>query len=82
MSGSVNLRTRTPRTSIIGSNLDRPKSAYDAMNFGDLTIDEKEPLEIHEEVVAPASKSVRAIEIWREMFLTSNGRDKALVSRL
>lgn len=40
----------------------------------------EEPEEGEEENVQEAKRKVRKEDIWREMFLTSTGRDKAFVS--
>jgi hypothetical protein len=80
--GSVSFKTRTPRTSIINSHVEGEKpaetSTYEA-NF-------EEKVQVTERVPsAPSRKSrgrVRVQEVWKEMFLTSNGRDKALVRPL
>jgi hypothetical protein len=42
-------------------------------------IDEEEELEEGTEQLKLAEMRVRKEEVWREMFLTSNGRDKAFV---
>ena len=73
---------RTPRTSLHAST----SHHYSASIY-----EEKEPQEQHievedveidpeEERVKVAEKRVKREEVWREMFLTSNGRDKAFVS--
>jgi hypothetical protein len=85
--GSISLKTRTPRTSIINSHVDGEKPAktltYEVTAYG-----EEEEAQVTESVPsAPSRKSrgrvrVRVQEVWKEMFLTSNGRDKALVRTL
>lgn len=73
---SVNLKTRTPRTSLLGSNADRPGSVFD---YGGSSLQEKDEQEGTVSPISRRSRVVRNIEVWREMFTTSNGRDKALV---
>ena len=46
------------------------------MDIEDIEIDEEE------EVVKSAERRIRKEEVWREMFLTSAGRDKAFVSMI
>lgn len=46
------------------------------MEIEDIEIDEEE------ESVKSAERKIRKEEVWREMFLTSNGRDKAFVSMI
>jgi hypothetical protein len=76
---SLNLRTRTPRTSLIGNNADRPESVFDAPIYGGASIHEKDGQEGPVSPITRHSRAVRNIEVWREIFTTSNGRDKALV---
>lgn len=76
---------RTPRTSIIstttqiyGSSIYEPKDeAEQATLAEDVELDDET-----EETVKVAEAHISREEIWREMFLTSNGRDKAFVSRI
>lgn len=83
--GSISLKARTPRTSIISSHVDEEKPAkapaYEVIAHG-----EEEEAQVTESVPsAPRGKSkgrVALQEVWKEMFLTSNGRDKALVRAL
>ena len=80
--GSISLKSRTPRTSIIGPHVDGEKaervSTYEVTAYG-----EEEGLQVTESVPsAPSRRSkprVRLQEVWKDMVLTSNGRDKALV---
>lgn len=75
--GSISLKTRTPRTSIIGEK-SVGISTYEGTAYG-------EEEEVQNVPVAPRRKSkprVRLQEVWKEMFLSSNGRDKALVCAL
>ena len=76
---SMSLQTRTPRTSLVGSHAERPTSAFEMSNYGEPAINEKEALEASSLTAESNSKAVRIIEVWRELFLTSTGRDKALV---
>jgi hypothetical protein len=49
--------------------------------FDDAEVDENET-EKEKAIVAkarPSSSKARGLEVWREVFLTSTGRDKALV---
>lgn len=73
---------RTPRTSIIssGSNV-YGTSIYDANE-----VDQEKPHEVEDELEDEEDDKVKALEarvrkedVWREMLLTSNGRDKAFV---
>jgi len=81
--GSISLKTRTPRTSIINSYVDGEKPAgiptYEVTAYG-----EEAEVQVTESVPSAPSRKpkgrVRLQEVWKEMFLTSNGRDKALVS--
>lgn len=47
-------------------------------SFGEPPLNEKEALEASSRPAESTSKSVRMIEVWRELFITSTGRDKAL----
>jgi hypothetical protein len=76
---SMSLKTRTPRTSLVGSHAERPASAFEMSIYGEPAINEKEALEASSPTAEGNSKPVRVIEVWRELFLTSTGRDKALV---
>jgi hypothetical protein len=75
---------RTPRTSIISNN--------NATGFGGSVYDTKEETEgenrdaveeseidEEEDRVKEAEGRIRKEDVWREMFLTSYGRDKAFV---
>ncbi|KAG8787351.1 hypothetical protein FRC15_009457 [Serendipita sp. 397] len=76
---SLNLRTRTPRTSIIGNFTDGVnKSPFDMSTYGEANEKEEASSETNELAPTKPTKSVRTIEIWKEIFLTSTGRDKAL----
>ncbi|KAK7061579.1 hypothetical protein R3P38DRAFT_2830272 [Favolaschia claudopus] len=71
---------RTPRTSLVSSNT----HAYGAGPYDTQEetqdppiLEEEEELEEGTEKLKLAQMRVRKEEVWREMFLTSNGRDKA-----
>ncbi|KAJ7904350.1 hypothetical protein B0H14DRAFT_598897 [Mycena olivaceomarginata] len=70
---------RTPRTSIVSSGSHvYGASIYDTKEEPqEPPIDEEEELEEGTEQLKLAEMRVRKEEVWREMFLTSNGRDKA-----
>ena len=74
---------RTPRTSIVANASNPyPNAKYQSVNED---IQEKvdiEDIEIddEEEKVKVAEKRIKKEDVWREMFLTSAGRDKAFVS--
>lgn len=74
---------RTPRTSVISSSHLYGASIYETKNETQDTADvdtadgEEEP-----DRVAEAVSRVRREDVWREMILTSNGRDKAFVRAL
>lgn len=77
---------RTPRTSIISSNSTYVygSSIYETKGETEDAIraDQDDELdEEQEEKAKVAETRIRKEEIWREMFLTSNGRDKAFVRR-
>lgn len=74
---------RTPRTSIIASSSNTYSNAkyqnpneeiQEKVDVEDIEIDDQE------EKVKAAEKRIRNEDVWREMFLTSSGRDKAFVS--
>lgn len=71
---------RTPRTSIVANSSSNTYSNEtnedipEKVCIDDIEIDEEE------EKVKAAEKRIRKEEVWREMFLTSVGRDKAFVS--
>ena len=74
---------RTPRTSIVpNSSSTYSNGKYQSSNEGDGEKVEIEDVEIdeEEESVKSAERKIRKEEVWREMFLTSSGRDKAFVS--
>lgn len=85
--GSVSFKARTPRTSIINSHVDEEKPAnkppYEINVYGE---EEVQEVQVTEKAISvPSRKSkgrARVQEVWKEMFLTSNGRDKALVRAL
>lgn len=75
---------RTPRTSIITSNttshvygqsIYEDKEGTEGAARPDAEEDEEE-----DEALKVAETRVRKEEVWRDLFLTSNGRDKAFVS--
>ncbi|KAJ6509972.1 hypothetical protein C8R47DRAFT_964396 [Mycena vitilis] len=70
---------RTPRTSIVSSSSHvYGASIYDSKEQPqEPPIDEEEELEEGTEQLKQAELRVRKEDVWREMFLTSNGRDKA-----
>ena len=80
--GSVSFKTRTPRTSIINSHVDEEKPTK-APTYEVNAYKEGEELQVTETVSSPPTRKskgrARVQEVWKEMFLTSNGRDKALV---
>lgn len=71
---------RTPRTSIISSSHIYGTSIYESKDETQeqSTVEDEEPDE-EEDKVKEAESKIRKEEIWKEMFLTSNGRDKAFV---
>lgn len=74
------LNIRTPKTSLKGGGSDRPLSGFNMSAFGDPAVDENEVSEKSTTAKArPSTNSARGLEVWREIFLTSTGRDKALV---
>ena len=77
---------RTPRTSIVAPNSSSTYSneKYQGSSEGNQEKVEVEDIEIdeEEESVKSAERKIRKEEVWREMFLTSNGRDKAFVSMI
>ncbi|KAF8211299.1 hypothetical protein K438DRAFT_1807074 [Mycena galopus ATCC 62051] len=70
---------RTPRTSIVSSGAHvYGAGIYDSKEEPqEPAIDEEDELEEGTEQLKLAEMRVRKEEVWREMFLTSNGRDKA-----
>ncbi|TFK43359.1 hypothetical protein BDQ12DRAFT_674839 [Crucibulum laeve] len=71
---------RTPRTSVISNSSSQIYGASIYEEKVDITNDaSKEDLELDEdeERVKEAEKRIRKEDVWREMFLTSYGRDKA-----
>ena len=77
---------RTPRTSIVAPN---SSSTYSNGKYQSSNEDNQEKVEIddieideEEESVKSAERKIRKEEVWREMFLTSAGRDKAFVSMI
>ncbi|KAJ7047529.1 hypothetical protein C8F04DRAFT_1059191 [Mycena alexandri] len=69
---------RTPRTSISSSSHVYGASIYDTKEEPqEPPIDEEDELEEGTEQLKQAELRVRKEDVWREMFLTSNGRDKA-----
>lgn len=76
---------RTPRTSIIanssntysdGKYLNSNEDNQEKVDVEDVEIDE------NEDKVKSAERRIKKEAVWREMFLTSAGRDKAFVSRI
>lgn len=71
---------RTPRVSVVSSNVYN-LSAYEkdeiSSDLGAESIDEED-----DERMKEAERRIRHEEIWREIVLTSNGRDKAFVRQL
>jgi hypothetical protein len=73
---------RTPRTSIISSTSTAHaygSSIYETKEETDEVVGADGEDDDNEEEVKMVEGKVRAEEVWREMFLTSNGRDKAFV---
>ncbi|KAJ7095224.1 hypothetical protein B0H15DRAFT_828565 [Mycena belliarum] len=69
---------RTPRTSLTASSHAYGASIYESKEEPqEPAIDEEDELEEGTEQLKQAEQRVRTEEVWREMFLTSNGRDKA-----
>lgn len=73
---------RTPRTSIISTT--STTHAYDSSIYvtkdeADKSVVVDEEDDDNEEEAKAVKGKVRREEVWREMFLTSNGRDKAFV---
>ncbi|KAJ7283831.1 hypothetical protein C8J57DRAFT_1293725 [Mycena rebaudengoi] len=69
---------RTPRTSLSSSSHVYGASIYETKEEPqEPPIEEEEELEEGTEKLRRAEARVRKEEVWREMFLTSNGRDKA-----
>ncbi|PVG04153.1 hypothetical protein CPB86DRAFT_778404 [Serendipita vermifera] len=77
-SASSTLRNRTPRTSIVGNSTSRPASMFEMSSYTGNAIEETDNAIELASSPAESTKSVRGIEVWREIFLTSTGRDKAL----
>ena len=74
---------RTPRTSIIANSSNTyPNAKYQNPNEDNQEKLDVEDIEIDEdeEKVKSADRRIKKEEVWREMFLTSAGRDKAFVS--
>ena len=76
---------RTPRTSIVPNS----SSTYSSGRYQNSNEENREKVDIEdieideeEEVVKSAERRIRKEEVWREMFLTSAGRDKAFVSMI
>jgi hypothetical protein len=73
---------RTPRTSIVSSTSTAHaygSSIYETKEQTDEVVDVDADSDDNEEKVKVVEGGVRRAEVWREMFLTSNGRDKAFV---
>lgn len=73
---------RTPRTSIVAPNA----TVFHSEVFTSKEELEERPVDLEEEIddtenspLAKAKQRVRREDVWREMVLTSNGRDKAFV---
>ena len=76
---------RTPRTSIVPNS----SSTYSNGKYQETNEDNREKVDVEdieideeEESVKSAERKIRKEEVWREMFLTSAGRDKAFVSMM
>ena len=76
---------RTPRTSIVPNS----SSTYSNEKYQVSNEDNREKVDIEdieideeEESVKSADRRIKKEEVWREMFLTSAGRDKAFVSMI
>ena len=76
---------RTPRTSIVPNS----SSTYSNGKYQNSNEDNREKVDIEdieideeEESVKSAERTIRKEEVWRELFLTSAGRDKAFVSMM
>jgi hypothetical protein len=76
---------RTPRTSIVPNS----SSTYSNGKYQSSNEDSREKVEIEdidideeEDSVKSVERKIRKEEVWREMFLTSAGRDKAFVSMI
>lgn len=73
---------RTPRTSVIANNtqsfhtggFDTEKDAEEQD-----AVEEESEIDEEEDRTKAAERKVRREDVWREMFLTSYGRDKAFV---
>jgi hypothetical protein len=73
---------RTPRTSIISTTSTAHaynSSIYETRDEADKSVVADEDDGDNEEEAKVVEGKVRREEVWREMFLTSNGRDKAFV---
>jgi len=70
---------RTPRTSIIsnGSTAYKPSTYEAPAEKAEAVQDDDEELDEEEERVKAAERKVVPEEVWKDMILTSNGRDKA-----
>jgi hypothetical protein len=73
---------RTPRTSIISSG----SNVYGTSIYETNEVEQEKPLEVEDELEDEEDDKGKALEarvrkedVWREMLLTSNGRDKAFV---
>lgn len=74
---------RTPRVSMMSSSNVYGSSIYENKEEPQEHIDpEDEELEDQEDKVKELESRIRNEDVWREMFLTSNGRDKAFVRLL
>jgi hypothetical protein len=77
---------RTPRTSIVPNS----SSTYSNGKYQNSNEDNREKVDVEdietdeeeEIVIMSAERRIRKEEVWREMFLTSAGRDKAFVSMI
>lgn len=71
---------RTPRVSVVSSHVYN-SSVYEkdevSSDLGAESIDEED-----DERMKEAERRIRHEEVWREIVLTSNGRDKAFVRQL
>lgn len=61
---------------------DAQGSGFDAGGFGSLSVDEKDEdaVSVPQGGITSRNGRVRVQEVWRDIFLSSNGRDKGLVS--
>jgi hypothetical protein len=74
---------RTPRNSVIssGSHIYGANIYQNNEEPKELSLTTEVELDEEEDKVKEPESRIRKEEVWREMFLTSNGRDKAFVSR-